>query len=119
MKSIMQDKSSRQCYLCALLHDDRVPKIGLEEHHIFGGMANRKLSEMYGLKVYLCPIHHRNGPEAVHRPDLNNNEKILQEAGQQAFMEWCIKATNCSRQQALIKFRRIFGKNYLEEENDD
>jgi hypothetical protein len=30
----------------------------LERHHVLGGTANRKLSEKYGLTVYLCHEHH-------------------------------------------------------------
>lgn len=55
MKSIIQDK--KECYIC------RSPFV--EEHHIFYGTANRKLSEKYGLKVWLCPKHHR-GETGVH-----------------------------------------------------
>ena len=55
MKSILQDK--RVCWVC------RNPYV--EEHHVFYGTANRALSERYGLKVYLCPAHHR-GAYGVH-----------------------------------------------------
>ena len=88
-KSIMQDKESGQCYLCRLLHKDYAIKRNREEHHVMGGIANRKLSEKYGLKVYLDPDHHRNGQEAVHK----------------AFM----------RTYPELDFREIFGKNYLTE----
>ena len=49
------------------------------------GTANRRLSERYGLKVYLCPDHHRTGTMAVHR----NAEvaEILIKAAQIAFMK--------------------------------
>lgn len=36
-----------------------------EEHHIFGGTANRSRSERYGLKVQLCVEHHR-GTNGAH-----------------------------------------------------
>ena len=40
----------------------------MEEHHIFGGTANRRKSERYGLTVLLCGEScHRNGPRAAHR----------------------------------------------------
>lgn len=48
MKSIIQDE--KYCYVC------RSPYV--EEHHVFYGTANRKLSEKYGLKVWLCHEHH-------------------------------------------------------------
>ena len=32
--------------------------MNLERHHIFAGVANRPLSEQYGLWVWLCHEHH-------------------------------------------------------------
>ena len=49
MDSIMQEEGI--CYLCGSSGIDDM--CGLEQHHVFGG-PNRKLSERYGLKVYLC-----------------------------------------------------------------
>ena len=55
-KSIMQ--TDRACYICGRLD-------GLERHHALGGFSsnNRKLSETYGLWVWVCHEHHtgRNG----------------------------------------------------------
>lgn len=102
MKSIIHDKNMRTCYLCMTLHNDITSKYALEAHHIFGGNPNRKHSEKYGLKVYLCPEHHRTGPEAVHREDLNNNKRMLQDIGQQAF----------ERAHPELSFISIFGRNY-------
>lgn len=98
--SILQEKDGT-CYLCMMLHDDYRIRRGLHEHHIFGGTANRRLSEEYGLKVYLCPEHHEHGSEAVHK----NAEvaAILHEMGQQVF----------EREYPDLAFRDIFGKNYL------
>lgn len=46
---------------------------------MFYGTANRKLSEKYGLKVYLCPLHHR-GMSGVHfNPKLNEELKGIAE----------------------------------------
>lgn len=45
MKSIIQ--SEKSCFLCGR-------RIGLERHHIFAGVANRKISEENGLWVWLC-----------------------------------------------------------------
>lgn len=64
-RSIIHDKKSRVCYLCVMLYGDCTERSYLEEHHIFGG-PDRKKSEHYGLKVYLCPEHHRTTREAVH-----------------------------------------------------
>ena len=74
---------------------------GLHKHHIFGG-PNRKLSELYGLYVYLIPKYH-TGDKGVHF----NREFDLQlkREGQMKF-----EAIHGSRED----FIRIFGKNYLE-----
>lgn len=76
----------------------------LECHHIFGGNPNRKLSEKYGLKVWLCHSHHNEPPNGVHF----NAEirKRLQAKAQKIAMrhyEWTIE-----------EFIKIFGKNYLD-----
>ena len=88
------------CYLCVRLHDDYRAHRGLEEHHIFGG-PNRKLSEKYGLKVKLCPDHHRNGEEAAHRNA--DVARVLHEDGQRMF----------EKHHPGEEFRNVFGKNYL------
>ncbi len=60
MESVMQ--TEKKCFLCGR-NGNGDP---LEAHHCFGG-ANRKLSEKYGLKVWLCGNRcHRNGPDSVH-----------------------------------------------------
>lgn len=64
-KSLLQNKESRICYLCAREGDNNWKPV-LEEHHIFGG-PNRHLSEEYGLKVYICPECHRTSARAVHQ----------------------------------------------------
>ena len=74
-KSIIQNKDGC-CYMCDLL-GTRQQGYTIEEHHCFGG-PNRKLSEKYGLKVYLCPEHHRTGPDAVHQN--SDYMQILHEA---------------------------------------
>lgn len=48
-KSIMQ--TDKQCYLCGR-------ETCLERHHVLAGTANRKLSEKYGLWVWLCHDDH-------------------------------------------------------------
>lgn len=102
LQSIMQ-KNDGTCFLCRVLKDDWTRKQTLHEHHIFGGVANRPISERYGLKVYLCLDHHVNGPEAVH----NNQEnmEILRRMGQRAF----------ENNYPELNFKEIFGKNYWEE----
>lgn len=98
-KSIMQRE--KECYICRKLIGAGVPLpgAGLEEHHIFGA-ANRKLSEHYGLKVWLCHAHHNEPPEGAH-----HNKVVMQmlhEEGQLAF----------ERSHPGLSFREIFGMNY-------
>lgn len=57
MHSVLQDK--KECYVCKATHN-------LHSHHIFYGTANRKKSEQYGLKVYLCGMHHNMSDAGVH-----------------------------------------------------
>lgn len=98
-KSIMQDKTRHECWLCAHQLGNWWEQRDLEEHHVFDG-PNRHLSEHYGLKVYLCIYHHRIGDQAVH----NNIEQMryIQEAGQEAF----------EKKYPNLSFREIFGRNY-------
>lgn len=65
------------------------------------GRANRKLSEKYGLKVYLCLWHHTEGPEAVH-----HNARLrqqLEEDAQRAFM----------KTHSLDEWMSVFGRNFI------
>ena len=57
MKSIIQNE--KECFFCG-------QTACLQDHHIFFGEKNRKHSEKYGLKVWLCVEHH-TGKESVHR----------------------------------------------------
>lgn len=94
---MQQDKVT--CYLCgqrAFFGNN------LEEHHVIYGQGNRKLSEKYGLKVYLHgDTCHRNG-----RGPHNNEEtrRRLCEDAQRAF-----EKTHGTRDD----FRRLFGKSWL------
>lgn len=101
MKSILHDKKDRTCFLCMMLHNDDSQKENLHEHHVIHGWANRRLSEKYGLKVYLCLYHHEIGREAVHQNDRLN--KMLKAYAQRAFeKKWPEKS-----------FYEIFRKNYI------
>ena len=99
-KSILQDQSEKQCYLCMVLHGDYGYK-QVEDHHIYFGSSNRKNSEFYGFKANLCLMHHRIGKEAVH----NNRETdmTLKRICQEEFEK------NHTRQE----FVKIIGKSYL------
>ena len=104
LKSIMQDKDGT-CFLCKWFDDNYYKPAVVQEHHIFGG-PNRKYSEATGLKVYLCLSHHLYGKEAAH----SNKEimRLLHQEGQRAF----------ERNNTREEFVRIFGKNYLEAEDE-
>jgi len=72
-KSIMQ--SDRACYFCGRVN-------GLECHHVFGGVANRPISEKFGLKVWLCHECHtgKNGAQYDKEKNL-----LLKQDAQRAF----------------------------------
>lgn len=101
MKSILHNKKDRTCYLCMMLHGDDSRKDNLHEHHVIHGWANRRLSEKYGLKVYLCIYHHEIGKEAVHQNAEIN--QMLREQAQRAFED----------QWPEEDFTKVFGKNYI------
>lgn len=95
-KSIIQSDKTH-CFICGM-NSALEP---LDEHHVFGGLANRKLSEKYGLKIYIhhwkCHLHgvHKNGEldRAVKR---TVQQRAMQHYG------WTVE-----------KFIQIFGQNYL------
>lgn len=91
MKSILQN--TKVCYLCGR-------RTGLEEHHIFGGVANRKISEKYGLKVWLCHECHTGTDGAQYDPLKNRRLKM---DAQYAF----------EMDHSRAEWMRIIGKNYL------
>ena len=105
-KSILHNKSEGTCFICSRFLGDYSPRTNRDEHHVFGG-PNRKKSEHYGLKVYLCQTHHEgdiNGSkEAVHRPDQNNYAERLHILAQQEF----------EKRYSHEEFMREFGRNYL------
>lgn len=92
MKSIIQDE--KVCIVCGSPY--------VEEHHIFEGTANRKLSEKYGLKCYLCYTHHRSDIGVHFNKEL---EKELKELAETKFKETY-----------NLNFQRLFYGDGLEEE---
>lgn len=85
--------------MCMALHGDHSRKV-TQEHHVIFGTANRKLSEKYGLKVYLCLAHHEEGPEAVHK-----NAKMARMLKARAQRTFGIQFPD-------LNWMEIFGKNY-------
>lgn len=106
-KSIMQNKSGGECYLCRKLLGIDTPAAYREEHHAMHGTANRKLAEHYGLKVYLCSYHHRTGPVAVHR--CQKTDLILKQDAQKIF----------EHKYGHAKWMEVFGRNYLDPGEQD
>lgn len=100
-RSILHNKKDGTCYLCRLLNDDIARRSNLEEHHVFEGTANRRKSEHWGLKVYLCHEHHTGSPAAVHRNI--ENRRTLERLAQMKFEELYSHQL----------FMQEFGKNYL------
>lgn len=93
MNSVVQDKKC--CWICGTEQN-------LHDHHIFHGTSNRKNSEKYGMKVWLCATHHNMSDYSAHF-----NKEIdasLKEYAQTAFEEiWGTRED----------FRAIFGKSWL------
>lgn len=93
MKSILQNEC--RCYLCGSYE-------WLEEHHIFPGNPNRRISEENGFKVYLCHWCHNEPPYGVHH---NKKKRLqLQQECQRRFEEMG---------HTRDEFVHLIGKNYL------
>lgn len=95
----MKDEE-RACWLCGRNgYGDP-----LDKHHIFGG-PNRKLSEKYGLTVYLCHNRcHIFGKDAAHQSA--DTMKRLRQWGQEKAMQ--------EQSWTVDDFRDVFGRNYLD-----
>lgn len=104
MKSIIQPEKDC-CFLCG--RNENAEYFGLDEHHVFGGNANRKISEKYGLKVYLCHDRcHETGKYSVHKnAEVANALKAKVQKKAMEHYGWSIE-----------DFIRIIGKNYVEVE---
>ena len=79
-----------------------------ETHHIFGGTANRKLSEQDGLWVYLCPECHNRPPNGAHFS--LQTALWLHRVGQKA---WEQKAAENGTENVREAFMKRYGRNYL------
>lgn len=103
MSKSMFDTKKGTCFICGC-HGYT------EKHHIFGGVANRRLSEADGLWVYLCLDHHNRPPEGVH---FNAERmKMLRQIGQIAYENKLIKE-GVDPDEAHWLFIQRYGKNYL------
>lgn len=79
----------------------QTPKEYCVVHHIFYGNPGRKLSEKWGMKVYLVPRMHTQNEKAVH--ENIENDLILKRFGQEKFEEL----------HGHEKFMEVFKTNYL------
>lgn len=98
--SILHPKDGT-CYLCIRLHGDYHIHPMLHEHHVYGGTANRRVSEAAGLKVYLCPDHHEFGTEAVHKN--YDYMRLIQQDCQRVYEQTHTRE----------EFMALIGRNYL------
>ena len=94
MESVLQEV--KECYVCNTTYN-------LHDHHIIYGTSNRKQSEKYGLKVWLCQEHH-TGQTGVHFRPNEGLDLHLKKIAQEKF-EALYGARN--------EFIRAFGKSYL------
>lgn len=92
MESVIQKE--KECFVCGTTFN-------LESHHIIYGTSNRKNSEKYGFKVWLCHEHHTGNTGVHFNKPLDMHLKKLA----QTYFE----AENGSRND----FIRVFGKSYL------
>ena len=90
-KSIMQH--AERCYLCGRV-------TGLERHHVLGGVANRPLSETYGLWVWLCHNCHTGKDGAQYNSEKGEHLKRLAQIAFEA-------------RHSHEEWMQIFRKNYL------
>lgn len=98
MESVIQ-RDKNHCFLCGM-NSNLEP---LDEHHVYSG-SNRKLSEKYGLKIYL---HHGKchifGKYSVHQnAEVNRKVKSIVQRKAMEYYHW-----------SEDDFRNIFGKSYL------
>lgn len=93
MKSILQDK--KESYISGSTYN-------LEEHHIFFGTANRKVSEKIGFKVWLTVEEHR-GTYGVHGKLGRDLDLKLKQDAQRKYEETHTRE----------EFIKLIGKNYL------
>lgn len=91
-KPILDTKRGR-CWLC------QKTNVPTECHHVFNGNPNRKRSEQYGLKIYLCDSCHKK----IHADqELDDAVKAFMQEHAMMHYGWEVE-----------DFSKIFGKNYI------
>lgn len=103
-RSIIQER--KECFICRALSDGigEVKSEGLERHHIMFGYSSkdRDYSEHFGLWVWLCHEHHREGELSPHKSKRTNI--ALRKVAQAAF----------EQKHSHEEWMRIFRVNYRE-----
>ena len=90
--SILQ--KDKKCLVCG-------DKYGLHLHHVYGGHANRKISDKLGFVVWLCGKHHNLSNDGVHfNKDL---DLMIKRACQREY----------EKTHSREEFMGHIGKNYL------
>lgn len=92
MKSIIDGKGDRRCYICGSPY--------VHKHHIYGGPL-RKVSEANGFTVDLCPYHHNMSDYGVH----------FDKALDLELKELCQK--EYEKNHTRKEWMNLIGKNYL------
>jgi len=94
MKSVLQTR--KECFICGA-------QTNLHDHHIIYGVANRKKSEKYGLKCFLCYEHHEGNTGVHHNPN-KSYDLYLKQTAQEYYEE---------HYGSREDFIREFGKSFL------
>lgn len=81
----------------------------VERHHIFGGAANRKLSDEDGLWVPLTKEHHTGNMSAHKNKEM---KALLHIIGQLAYEKHLV-AEGKSESMARELFKKRYGRSYL------
>ncbi len=93
-------QTEKECYLCRKDFDIK-NDVGLHEHNIFEGNANRRISEQMGAKIWLCADHHNMSDYGIH---FNKDVDLeVKKEAQKRFEE------THSREE----FVSLIGRNYL------
>ena len=95
MKSILQ--KNKECYICKSLY--------VEDHHIYFG-PNRKISEKYGFKVWLCNLHHTGSISGISSYAVHFNRKKDLELKR-------ICQSVYERNHTRASFIKLIGRSYL------
>ena len=85
----------KECFVCGTT-------LNIHDHHCIYGTSNRKISEKYGLKVWLCARHHNMSGEGVH---FNKSLDLRLKTMAQEYYE--------SHYGTREEFIREFGRSYL------